>query len=124
MDLKYKTYTSPSGMEILVGQDGRSNDALTFKIARGNDLWFHISGFSGSHVILRCAEAPQPPTREDIRYAAMLAAYHSKMRDAGKVAVHYCRAGDVRKPRKANPGQVQIRNYKQVKVTAKLPESE
>ena len=123
-DINYKTYTSPSGFEVLVGQDDRSNDLLTFKVARANDLWFHISGFPGSHVVMRCAESDRPPDKEDIRYAAMLAAFHSKMKGAGTVAVHYCRAGDVRKPRKAPPGQVQIKNFKQVKVKAQLPQQE
>ena len=49
--MRVKEYTSPSGLEIIVGQDDASNDRLTLKEAQPNDLWFHISGFPGSHVI-------------------------------------------------------------------------
>lgn len=117
--MRVKEYTSPSGLQILVGQDDASNDRLTLKEAQANDLWFHVSGFPGSHVILRCAHLKNGVPKEDIRAAAQLAAYHSKMRDAGKVQVHYCFAKDVHKPRGAKPGSVQIRNFKAIKVFPK-----
>lgn len=114
--MKIKKYQSPEGLEIWVGQDDVSNDYLTLKEAHANDLWFHVSGVSGSHVILRCGEQNLNPSKESIQLAARLAAYYSQMRRGGKVAVHYCRAKDVHKPRKAKAGTVQIRNFTKIKV--------
>jgi predicted ribosome quality control (RQC) complex YloA/Tae2 family protein len=55
--------------------------------------------------------------RNVIERAAQLAAWHSKAREArGKVEVHLCRVADVRKPRGAHPGQVEIRRWEAVRV--------
>ena len=48
------------------------------------------------------------PDRETLHRAAAIAAYHSKARDAGVVAVSGTRVRDVRKPRGAQAGTVQI----------------
>ncbi|MFQ5641899.1 MAG: hypothetical protein ACE5IR_28315 [bacterium] len=50
--MKIKKIHSGNGLEILVGRDDRSNDALTFSVGRAQDVWLHASGASGSHVIL------------------------------------------------------------------------
>jgi len=52
--------------------------------------------------------------------AAQLAAWHSKARGArGKVEVHLCRVGDVRKPRGFAPGEVLLKRWDAVKVYPK-----
>ncbi|WP_457565787.1 NFACT RNA binding domain-containing protein, partial [Caldithrix abyssi] len=89
--MKVKKFRSTSGLEIWVGMDDATNDQLTFKESHGNDLWFHVHGFPGSHVILRCGETEVEADKQSIKEAAQLAAYFSKMRNAKKVAVHYCR---------------------------------
>jgi predicted ribosome quality control (RQC) complex YloA/Tae2 family protein len=59
---------------------------------------------------------------EVVDYAARLAAWHSKGRGAkGKVEVHVCRAGDVRKRRGAPAGQVELSSYTAVRIYAKEP---
>ena len=55
--------------------------------------------------------------------AAELAAYFSKMRNAGMVSVHYCRAKDVHKPRGAKAGTVTIKNTHKIKVKPQLLEN-
>lgn len=108
------------GFEILVGRGARENDELTFRVARPRDLWLHASGFAGSHVVIRLPEGVDDAPRSVIERAAELAAWHSKARHArGKVTVHVCRASDVRKPRGAPPGQVQLRRFDTVKVYPK-----
>lgn len=107
------------GWEILVGKGARDNDHLTFKVARPRDYWLHASGFAGSHVVVRVDEDGEAP-RHVLEHAAALAAYHSKARDAGgKVIVHVCRAADVRKPRGAPAGQVQLRRFDVLRVYPK-----
>lgn len=118
----YRTYVR-DGWEILVGKGARDNDRLTFEVADRDDLWLHVSGWSGSHVVVRVPAGSDGPPREVVNYAAQLAAWHSKARGAGgKVEVHLCRAGDVRKPRGFAPGKVSLSNWTAMKVYVKEPE--
>ncbi|MEK6796061.1 MAG: NFACT RNA binding domain-containing protein [Spirochaetota bacterium] len=114
--IRIKRYRTASGLPILAGQSDISNDELTFRVAKQNDLWFHIHGFPGSHVVLVCGEGE--PSKADIEEAAGIAVYHSKMRDGGAVDVSYCFARDVHKPAGAKDGSVNIKNEKRVKVKA------
>ena len=41
------------GLEIWVGQERRRKRRLTTRLARGKDLFFHLEGSPGSHVVLR-----------------------------------------------------------------------
>ena len=119
---KIKKYQSSTGLEILVGQDDESNDYLTFRVGHTNDIWFHVSGTPGSHVILRCGEAKSQPDKESLREAAALAAWFSKMRTGGKVAVSYCLVKQVGKLRGMKPGKVTIKSAKKVVVRPALLE--
>jgi len=116
--MKIKQFNSSTGLEILVGQEDIANDYLSIKLARPNDLWFHVAGFPGSHVVLRCAAGDAD--RDSIREAAALAGWFSKMRNGKNVAIHYCRGADVSKPRKVKPGTVVIKHEKKIKVTPSL----
>lgn len=110
------------GFEILVGKGDEENDRLTFGIAEARDLWLHISGPAGSHVIVRNPEglSLEAVPRAIVERAAALAAWHSKARGArGKVEVHVCRVADVRKPKGFAPGQVLLKRWEAVKVYPK-----
>ena len=119
---RYRTIER-DGWEILVGKAAGDNDELSLNIAEPLDYWFHVDDYSGSHVIIRCPAGIEPP-HEIIRYAATLAAWHSKARGArGKVEVHQCLARDVRKPRGYEPGKVQIKNWVPIKVYVRDPDA-
>ena len=109
------TYTLPGGWQVLVGQTDADNDYLSFQVARPDDWWFHIRGVPGSHVILQ-GPAGAAPDRETLQRAAAIAAYYSKARNAGVVAVSGTRVRDVSKPRGAKAGTVQIRHERVFKV--------
>jgi predicted ribosome quality control (RQC) complex YloA/Tae2 family protein len=109
------TYTLPGGWQVLVGRTDADNDALSFRVARPEDWWFHVRGMPGSHVILQGPPGTDPD-RETLERAAAIAAYHSKARNAGVVAVSGTRVWDVSKPRGAKAGTVHIRNEKVFKV--------
>ena len=112
--LPYRKFTSSSGAAILVGRSARDNDALTFRVARGNDLWLHVRGAQGSHVVVPGAgEAPDSRTLAD---AALLAAHFSSARGADGVEVAWTRCKYVRKPRDAAPGSVLISQEKALRV--------
>ena len=119
---KIKEYQSSGGYRILVGQEDESNDFLTFSLRHANDFWFHVKGVPGSHVILCCGESGEKPDKESIRDAASLAAYFSKMREGGNVTVSYCLAKQVRKPRGAKVGTVNISKAMTIKVRPALLE--
>jgi len=73
--VKIKKFLSSAGLEILVGQDDESNDYLTFRVGHANDVWFHVSGTPGSHVILRCGDTKVEPDKESLQEAAALASW-------------------------------------------------
>ena len=114
------TYTLPRGWTILAGRSDADNDQLSLKIAQPNDWWFHVRGMPGSHVILQAQPDQEPPT-EILKQAAAVAAYHSKARTGGTVAVAMTRARFVNKPRGAKPGTVHIRKEKIIKIRPALP---
>jgi predicted ribosome quality control (RQC) complex YloA/Tae2 family protein len=99
------------GFEVFVGKGAADNDHLTFRVGAPHDLWLHVAGGTpGSHVVLRNPER-QPVPRDVIERAAALAAWYSKARAARRVEVHVCRVGDVRKPRGAPDGLVELARY-------------
>ena len=109
------TYTLPDGWTVLVGRTDADNDYLSFRVARPEDWWFHVRGMPGSHVILQ-GHPGADADRQTLTRAAAIAAYHSKARNAGVVAVSGTRAREVTKPRGAPAGTVQIRHERVFKV--------
>ena len=102
--LPYRTFRSAGGARILVGRSARDNDALTLRVARGNDVWLHARGVQGSHVVIPDAgEAPDARTLAD---AALLAAHFSRARGEDAAEVSWTRRKHVRKPKGASPGSV------------------
>jgi predicted ribosome quality control (RQC) complex YloA/Tae2 family protein len=103
--------------EVLIGKGDAENDALTFGLAEPFDLWLHVAGPPGSHVVVRNPGRLSELPRAVVLRAAELAAWHSKARFArGKVEVHFCRVSDVSKPRGFERGQVLLRRWESVKV--------
>ena len=108
---------SPDGMVILVGKTSSDNDILTLKIGAPRDFWFHVSGESGSHVVVRNPDGLETLPRDTKRLAAALAAGHAKARRGGRLAVHMARCRDVSKPRGMAPGKVTLGRYDTVRAT-------
>ena len=108
-------YELPGAWIVLAGKTDADNDRLSVKIANPDDWWFHVRGMPGSHVILR-AKPDEEPDRETLKKAAAIAAYHSKARHGGVVAVSCTRARYVTKPRGAKSGTVSIRKERVLKV--------
>ncbi len=83
---------------IFVGKSSLQNDYLTHEVAHSNDLWFHVTQGPGAHVVLRGEK-----DEENIRLAAMLAAYYSPFRESSSVAVDYTQIRNIKKI-KGRPG--------------------
>lgn len=119
---KFYKYRPAPGWLILAGRSDRDNDYLSLKLARPKDWWFHVRGMPGSHVLLRAEEDNRAePDRQLLEQAAAVAAWHSKARTGGVVAVTGCPAAMVSKPRGAKPGTVSVRRETVFKVRPGLP---
>jgi len=117
-----RKYISVDGFEILVGKNDRGNDALTSKIARKHDLWFHAQDMPGSHVLIRNPQRLEQIPFPTIRQAASLAAYFSKARKDTKIMVDYTFAKYVTKPKGFKPGLVLVNQKKSILVSSQLKE--
>lgn len=118
---EYWKYELPGGYEVLAGKTDHDNDLLSLRLASPGDLWFHVRGLPGSHVILRHPENRTPDSAA-IKQAASIAAWHSKARNAGSVPVCYTECRHVGKPRGARPGSVTIKREKILKTRPALPD--
>jgi predicted ribosome quality control (RQC) complex YloA/Tae2 family protein len=113
--LPYKTFSSTSGDVIWVGRSASDNDTLTFRHARGGDLWLHCRDVPGSHVIVPLRSRTQVGEATFVD-AAMLAAYHSPLRDEAQVDVMYTHVKNLRKPKGGKPGLVFASDGKTIRV--------
>jgi predicted ribosome quality control (RQC) complex YloA/Tae2 family protein len=117
-----RRFVSAEGHEIFVGRSARENDELTFRLARGNDVFLHASGRAGAHVIVRTPKGGAVG-HETLADAAQLALYYSlPERSRGAFAagttgdVDYTEVKHVRKPRGARPGLVLLARHKTLRV--------
>jgi predicted ribosome quality control (RQC) complex YloA/Tae2 family protein len=102
-----KIYKTLDGLEIWVGKNDQGNDVLTTRLARGKDLFFHLEGSPGSHVILRTEGRGDPPA-ESLLDAAELSVEFSRAKNATNASVHVAAVKDISKPRGAKPGLVYV----------------
>ncbi|MDR0310036.1 MAG: NFACT RNA binding domain-containing protein [Acidobacteriota bacterium] len=113
--LRPKRYLTEEGLEIWVGRNDEGNDYLTTRLARGNDLFFHLEGYPGSHVVLR-TQGRTDPSPKSVLDACELAVHFSKMKNAGSADVHVAPIKDVKKPRGAKAGLVYVRGGKSIRL--------
>ncbi len=99
-----RRYRTTSGWIVWAGRNNEENDALTHRMAAAEDIWFHASGYAGSHVVLRREGRRDEPSQNTLHEAAAVAAYWSRGRTAKKVPVVYTKVKYVSKPRGAAPG--------------------
>ncbi len=120
-----RRYRTSDGWLVLVGRNDRENDRLSLKVASPNDYWFHTHGSPGSHVVLRCEDHIDEPSRRTLEEAAALAGHWSKQKTSSKAAVIYTLAKYVTKPRGAKPGTVTVRREKLIMIEpGLLPEDD
>lgn len=121
--VKAHRYELPGGWIVLAGKSDDDNDRLSLEVAGQRDHWFHVHGMPGSHVILIAHEGEEP-SKEVLKQAAAIAAWHSKARTAGVVSVSCTLAANVSKPHGAKPGTVHILREKMFKVRPAVPGGE
>ena len=111
----YRVYKSADGARILVGKGGRDNDETTMRVAGPHDLFLHVRGSPGAHVIIPLRR-DEDPLEQTLLDAATLALHYSKMRTAAAADVSYCRRKFVSKPRGAKPGLVQVQRERVIRL--------
>jgi predicted ribosome quality control (RQC) complex YloA/Tae2 family protein len=111
----YRRVTLGDGWEALIGTSAEGNAAVTFDLARADDLWLHARGVPGAHVILRTDG--EPPPDAVLERAASLAAQHSAARASSGVEVDVTSRRYVKKIPGAQPGLVRYANERTVRVT-------
>lgn len=93
-----KTFLSKEGLPILVGRSKEENLELTFKFARGNDLWMHVRGKPGAHVVIPLREK-RNASLETLLDAAYLCLHYSGGAEWGKTEIDYAAKKHVKRIR-------------------------
>jgi len=105
----FRRYTMEGNILILVGKSAKSNEKLTFVVAKAGDHWLHAREVPGSHVVVNyngCSD--ETLCEAALQMAANLAAFHSKSKNDGKVLVMVADPKQLRKPKFSKVGQVRV----------------
>ena len=109
------------GYTILVGTTRATNDWLTFRRARPWDVWLHVQGLPGAHVLIPRDRKDPLPSEEVLQHAARLAVTHSPKADR-KAEVDWTEVKYVRRHPNGKPGQALYTHYKTLMAEA-LPQA-
>jgi len=109
------------GFPVFVGRNARQNEKLTFGRAGPEDLWLHVRGKPGAHVIIKNNGRDVP--EDTIRRAGELAAYYSSVRESNRADVDVTERRFVRRVSGARPGLVTYRNERTLSVEPREPNS-
>lgn len=118
---KSLSLTSSDGWTIFVGRNRNENDHLLSKVANPNDIWFHVLGQGGAHVLIRVPSNKQEPPKTTITEAATVAARLSKAGTGAKVRVIYTQCKFVKKTDPNKPGLVRYENEKTIEIDLAKP---
>jgi predicted ribosome quality control (RQC) complex YloA/Tae2 family protein len=118
------TLTSSDGWLIYVGRNRKENDQLLSRLSRPFDIWLHLLGEPGAHVLIKVPSSKQEPPLTTIKEAAYVAARFSRITIGSKVRVVYTQSRFVKRAFNGKPGVVQYENEKTIEVDtgASLPE--
>ena len=101
-----QAFASSDGIVILRGRDARGNWAL-LRLAGPYDLWMHVEGGPGAHVLVRREQGRELPQRS-LHEAANLALVKSWRRGSARAGVLCAQARHVRPVKGGKPGSVRV----------------
>lgn len=117
-------YRTSDGFLAVRGKNAKANDRLLTRLAGPDDLWFHVEGGPGAHVILRRDHPGQETPQKSLEEAAALAGLSSYRSGAGRADVIMAHVCDVRKFKGAASGQVAVDKVERTLRVALDPELE
>jgi NFACT N-terminal and middle domains/NFACT protein RNA binding domain len=121
--IRPRTLVTSDGWEVWIGRNNAENDLITHRLSNPHDLWFHVVGVPGSHVILRRPSRNAIPKPRTLEEAASIAAYFSKARKLTRVPVIYTERKFVSKPRRSKPGLALCTRERELLVRPRLPKA-
>jgi hypothetical protein len=101
-------FRTSDGFLALRGKSSQANHDMLSRAAAPFDLWFHVAGGPGSHVILRRDHPGQAVPESSLLEAAGLCALRSYRKDDAKAEVLCALVRDVRKIKGAALGSVAV----------------
>jgi predicted ribosome quality control (RQC) complex YloA/Tae2 family protein len=107
---------SSDGFLIICGRNQIENRAVTFKSSKGADIWMHLKGVPGAHVVIKALKNKTVPL-STLLEAAQLTLYYSKIRNGKKADVDYTFRKNV-KPIKGTVAEVTYTDNKTLYVKA------
>ncbi len=105
-----KIFQSSEGFVILRAKNRQAGHELLKSRAAHHDLWFHVEGGPGAHVILKREHEHVHVPEQSMLEAANLAALASYRKNDKKAAVHCAMVKDVRRIKGAPAGKVTVSN--------------
>lgn len=101
----------PREFKGYAGKNATGNDYVSFRIAKGEDFWFHVSDYKGSHVVVRNPSRLEELPLETEMAAARHAALHSSAPEGCEVEVIATKAKYLTRVRKT-PGAVYVSSFR------------
>lgn len=107
VEQKSPYYVEDNGMRYSFGKNAKQNDYLTFSIAKKSDIFMHIEGKPGSHLILHHSQFDHEWLVKGAQLVLALAKQSSGL-------VTYAKVGSLK--RTTSLGQVLVKDAKHIKV--------
>lgn len=103
-------FRSSDGFLILRGRDAAGNAAV-LKMAAPQDIWLHVGGGPGAHVIIRRDHAAQAVPEQTLREAGILAALKSWQKNGKAVEIVQASASRISPLHGGKAGEVRVTEY-------------
>lgn len=115
-DLAVHVFETDDGFLLVRGKNSRANHDLLSRASSPFDLWFHVRGGPGAHLILKRDHPEQEVPEQSMHQAAGLAALASYRKNDDRAEVVCCEVRDVRKVKGAALGEVVVVNVRETVV--------
>jgi len=111
----FREFILDCGFIAYVSKSAKDADNMLKNIAKGNDYWFHIRDYAGSHVVVKHIKGKELTDRAKLE-AALLAVFYSKGKNDHDADVYFTNVKYLQKPKKGQPGLVIPVNEKNIKI--------
>ena len=102
-----------NGFKVYIGHNNRQNNYILSKLAKDEDIWFHIKDYPGAYILLK-VPGNIIPSKEVIFKCCELAKINSVKKDAGKVGIIYTQKKYLKRPPKTELAYVTYKNETEV----------